>query len=280
MKKNKESYKFVLGMLLARVLGKSYFISELARLVVRVFDNDLNLDMYKNGEFSLLKSLIKILDKDSNIVDVGSNVGEYSLKAFELSFMGKVHLVDPLQRNLDISNNKLLNFGYDRFTLNKFALSNQISSEKFYTNNDHDLSGHDSLHDMKQIGGKESITTIEVDVTTFDNLVEEKKINKVHFMKIDVEGNELSVLEGSRNAFKNKLIDYVQFEYGNAALAARTNLYDFIVFFNQYKYTLYFIKPNGLEKINYDQYLEKRYNIINILAVPTDMIKDISDLVI
>lgn len=269
-------------MLLARVLGKSYFISELARLVVNVFDNDLNPDMQKNGEFALLKFIIKLLDEDSNIVDVGSNVGEYSLKAVELSFKGKLHLVDPLQRNLDASKNKLLNFGYERFTLYKYALSNPngLSLNKFYINDDHDLSGHDSLHDMNRIGSKESTTAIEVDITTFDNLVEEKKISKVHFMKIDVEGNELNVLEGSRQAFENNIIDYVQFEYGNAALAARTNLYDFIVFFQKYKYKLYFIKPNGIEEIHYDQSLEKRYNIINILAVPKDMINNISDLVI
>ena len=52
-----------------------------------------------------------------------------------------------------------------------------------------------------------------VEVTTIDNLIKNNALQAPSIIKIDVEGMELSVMQGMKNMFKSKYPPVVAFEY-------------------------------------------------------------------
>jgi|GEM_PF-5255806 len=80
------SLKLVLTRPLAALVSKSYYFTKFVRLVVSVYDNDANADMYKNGEFKLVNLISSIYEgggESSVFVDVGANVGDWSAALIE-----------------------------------------------------------------------------------------------------------------------------------------------------------------------------------------------------
>ena len=55
-------------------------------------------------------------------------------------------------------------------------------------------------------------------LANFDEISEELEINKINFMKIDVEGFESDVLRGASGLLQNKKIDYILFEIQDTIL--------------------------------------------------------------
>jgi FkbM family methyltransferase len=61
-----------------------------------------------------------------------------------------------------------------------------------------------------------------VDVVTIDETIDRFGIDVVDFMKLDVEGNELAVLQGSQRALQSKRIRALTFEFGCGNINSRT----------------------------------------------------------
>lgn len=59
-----------------------------------------------------------------------------------------------------------------------------------------------------------------------DDFCREANISHIHFLKLDVEGNEYKLLENSAEMLNGK-IDYIQIEFGGANIDARTYFRDF-----------------------------------------------------
>jgi hypothetical protein len=85
---------------LAKLFAKNYYATEFARMIVQIFDNDQNPVFKENGELRLLTHLVSISNNESNFVDVGANVGDYSTELIKAGLIGNLFLVDPLEKNL------------------------------------------------------------------------------------------------------------------------------------------------------------------------------------
>jgi hypothetical protein len=120
---------------------------------------------------------------------------------------------------------------------------------------------------MQTIGYDYLTTRHTVEATTLDKFCEDNGIDHISFMKCDVEGNELSVLMGSQGMLMKAAIDYLQFEFGHAARAARVFLYDIYSFLHGFGYEIFVVKPKGLEKFVYSPWEENKYNMANFFAV-------------
>lgn len=134
--------------------------------------------------------------KDGDVaVDIGANLGAYSYK---LSMMGfKVFAFEPnpycVSRLISwIGNRK-------NVVLHTKALSNFTGSDEFYvpiTNNGF------SEHALGSLRAEPSLVqTIQVDVRKLDDY----NIENIKLIKIDVEGAELGVLEGSLNTIRKNM---------------------------------------------------------------------------
>lgn len=251
----------------AGLLAKNYYLTQFARMVVRAYDNDCNGDIESNGEMLVQKRIVAASTPDSVFLDVGANVGDWTAALIGSGVQGRIVAIDPLARNLAAIRGKLVALGYGNFNLVECALSESTGVVKFFTNKDSELSGHDSLFDMRAIGYSESLECVEVSTRTLDDLAQELAIERIHFLKIDVEGNELSVLKGARGLLGRGGIDFIQIEFGHAARAARVYLHDIVSFIAQYDYRIFVIKPNGLMPLQFTPFTENLYSYINFLIV-------------
>lgn len=273
-------FKSFLNDFLPKLFAKSYYVTQLCRRIVQVYDNDQNVIFKENGELNLLTHITKISDRESVFIDVGANVGDYSVELVKAGITGKLFLVDPLERNLSVSRQKILNLNFNNFELIQCALSDSTGKQSFYTNIDKNLSAHDSLHDMSSIGYSEKTEKIEVQVKKLDDVMSQLKIEKIHFLKIDVEGNELYVLRGADKNLKRGVISFIQFEFGNASKASRVYLHDIVFLLESKQYKIFVIKPKGLEPLNFTPFTEARYSYINLLAVHKNSMRSISNITI
>jgi len=109
-----------------------------------------------------------------------------------------------------------------------------------------------------------------VQVTTVDEYCCEEGIPHIDFMKVDVEGHELSVMRGTADMLKKQAIDYVQFEYGGCCIDSRTLFLDMYDFLTSFGYIIGKIMPNGVEFYDkYDQRLET-FQMANFFACKPD----------
>jgi FkbM family methyltransferase len=254
---------------IAKVFGRSYYLTQFARLIVKYYDNDGNGNMATNGEIRVQTIISAFSKKESNVIDVGANVGDWSENWLKLSPKGKLYVIDPLERNIEIARQKLSTHceSEQQVYFEQCALSNNIASTSFYTNNDERLSGHDSLMDMGLIGYRESTTCIEVDTLTLDSLSLKIGLLEILFLKIDTEGSEFKILQGAKELLRQEAIEFIQIEFGHAARADRVFLHDIVNLMSQYNYSIFIIKPNGLAPLNFSPFTENRYSYINLLMV-------------
>ena len=105
---------------------------------------------------------------------------------------------------------------------NNFGLSDYQSETKLFTVKK--SSGLASLYidEGNNFDGAELIS-----LKTLDDYCEENAVKTIHFLKIDVEGHELSVLKGAMNMLSGNKISVIQFEFGARNLSSRTYFHDF-----------------------------------------------------
>ena len=87
----------------------------------------------------------------------------------------------------------------------------------------------------------------------------------IDYVKIDVEGHELSVLEGIGEFIKK--IKLIQFEFGGSNIDTRTYFKDFWNYFNKYDFTIYRITPQGLLYISKYWEMDEIFLVTNYIAI-------------
>ncbi len=160
--------------------------------------NDLGVDralidygVWGADEVSLFETLIKTGD---TVYDVGANIGASALPIANLvGPSGSVHCFEPQKYVfLKLCANILVN-GISNITPNLLAASNSLDVSVNFPFKDYKrdhISGGEPLQETLNFGNP-------VGTTTLDNY--RSRTGQVHFVKIDVEGHEVTVLYGMRN---------------------------------------------------------------------------------
>jgi FkbM family methyltransferase len=151
--------------------------------------------------FEDLKVIIKLLNVDDVFFDIGANFGMYTLAVHDK--FGKnvdIHCFEPEHDAFRrLSQSRLLNKA--KWELNKFALGEQNG----WTRITNSLGGYNHI---VQSGSEGDL----IPVMTLDEYLLQSQIKKVKVVKIDVEGFELFVLKGAKNALKDKTFENIIFE--------------------------------------------------------------------
>jgi len=129
------------------------------------------------------------------VVDVGAHVGKYTLKSGNLvGSNGKIISLEPNPETYKILEKNIKLNKINAIPL-QLAVSNKKGTEKFYLA---DYRGKDSIiKDGSELG------TLEVETDTLDNILHSLHLQKVDWIKIDVQGAEVLVLEGAQDTIKN-----------------------------------------------------------------------------
>jgi len=145
---------------------------------------------YGLDEFNDMGFLLHFLRKEDVFIDVGSNVGSYTiLSSAEIG--AKTISIEPVPSTFDfLANNISLNNISGLVDAHNIALGARNGSIRFTTTQD--TVNHVAINNEKDL--------IEVQVNTLDSVI--KEINPC-LIKIDVEGYESEVLKGADITLKN-----------------------------------------------------------------------------
>ena len=182
--------------------------------------NDINdkKKLKDKGYLSLDEIYLKYTPSNPIIVDVGANKGESIKKFSNILSNPTIHSFEPnsdefkeLQKKYGNKNNIFLN-NYalgDKKEVKKFNIASKSANSSFNNLN----LGTDWLKiRSKQLNTTQEkyITKIEkVNVTTLDNYVQEKSIDRIDLLKIDTQGYEDKVLAGSLETIKKNKISII-----------------------------------------------------------------------
>lgn len=194
------------------IFSSTFFLKNKKRL--KSFGNyNLYLDVseytawsyfYKNQEKDEIKFIKEIIKDKDNIIDVGANLGFYSLLFSSLTPNGKVFSFEPYTKNFK----KLL----ENIKLNKkknikpfkLGLSDKKGIAKLFLTGKTNLNeGGNFISLNEKIIPSSKVEFEEIKIDILDEIID-KNIN-FKLAKIDTEGNELLVLKGMKNILKNNL---------------------------------------------------------------------------
>ncbi len=220
---------------------KKFFFSQsylLKKRLKRAIDNNYE------KELSLIE---RFANKSRDAIDVGVYRGVYSLKLsqnfkFVHSFEPNPLLFPYLSKNLEkiIKNIKLYNLALSNKD-SETVLKLPIRSRSIFKDNIEELYqlGAASIHPNNEF---ENFKKVPVNTEKLDNL----SINNIGFIKIDVEGHELEVIEGAKKTIiKNKPILLIEIEKRHS----KRSVEETIGFINNLNYDCYFVKDEDLRPI-------------------------------
>jgi len=261
-----------LGKAAAPLLTRIFMLGSLAK-VMQLLESYLAFVQGKGAgagwdiqtESSIAVSLIH--RPDAIIFDVGAHHGKWSqhiLRALGPSNKCRIFQFEPLQHN----QTRLRSLDLPRTILVEAAVSDKSGIATLYTPDA--WSPIASLHSRRDSYLQQyRFTEEKVNVVTIDEVINDYKIDTVDIMKLDIEGNELAALHGSRESLKSKRIKALTFEFGSGNINSRTYFHDFWDILHPYGYAIKRICPGGLLVPIEEYYEDLEYfrGVTNYLAV-------------
>jgi FkbM family methyltransferase len=227
------------------------------------FNNEGNFNF--TGEIIMSKLLS--LDSSNNLfLDVGGNKGDYSSMILK-NTKCNVILYEP--QKIHEKKFNLISKRYPaRFNYQSIGIS--------------DFKGDSKLAYQYEGSGQAKISSInlnnnykyeKIKVDFIDNLFQ--KYEKIDGMKIDVEGHELSVINGANKLIAENQFKFIQIEFNTCQLENKNTLFDFISLLEDF--IPYRILPSGigLLKINPASEYDLNYIHQNVIFIRKNMIKDV-----
>ncbi len=185
--------------------------------------------------------------------DIGANKGIYTeelLTRNKNKSIIKAFLFEPAKTNINYLNEKF--HDYENIEVVPYALSDSEKICTLYA--DEPGSGGASLSELNHSNFnqnktfREEIKTMRLDQYWGDDNAD----LIIDYVKIDVEGHELSVLKGFGKLIHK--IRLIQFEFGHQNIETRIFFRDFWDFFKSYNFELYRITPFNIYRL--DNYFE------------------------
>lgn len=220
--------------------------------IIRNFDGDLSLKInrswsmsfaiYWSGfhEFHEFLFLHRYLKPGMVFVDAGANIGEYTLFAAKRVVGGRVLSFEPMPSiHLMLKENVALNH-FINVQLFNCGLSDKpgvLALHEVADTNE----GLSSFFPREHNSGR----AFEVPLETFDSVASNERIQRLDFIKMDIEGSELYALRGARESIEKfrpaVMIEISEPMYNAAGYTAR----EVFSFFEQLRYQPFEITKYG-----------------------------------
>ncbi|MGB7712280.1 MAG: FkbM family methyltransferase [Microcoleus sp.] len=166
----------------------------------------------------------RLVRQGMTVFDIGANIGNYSLLFSDLvGAEGKVYSFEPtsttfrkLKERVQIENNQnIFLFQNAVFSENKLIEFNEFPDDFSVWNSIGRPQMENPANPQEYVP---LVKTETVSAITVDSFCQEHNIEKIDYLKIDVEGAESDVLKGSMNLLARKAIEFIQFEISQKML--------------------------------------------------------------
>lgn len=267
-------FKRILKFLLAPFLGKrrfQRFFRSLYLLGLKGMNISSSSDVRGSGEQWVLKFMTKTIKSEGQgplvVFDVGANKGDYSKLVYsELTRCSRpfvIYAFEPARSSFTLLQKTL--GGFKNVILQNLALGEKSEKAVLFSNEPN--SGLASLHQrqLKHLGLNFDLQE-EVQVIVLDDFCRQHSIRRIHFLKIDVEGHELSILKGAKEMLGRGVIDFIQFEFGGTQIDSRVFFRDFFNLLSG-RFYIYRILKDGLCLLPKYSESEEIFLTANFLAV-------------
>lgn len=189
---------------------------------------------FESGILNLFKAELKSGDV---FLDIGANIGQHAMYAS--CFSKKVYAFEPIKRLYDQFNNSVFVNNILNIQIFNYALGDKKEDLNIYSNEINMGASSILVSENRKV---EQV----IKVLRLDDEYENMNIEKVDFVKIDVEGYELNVLLGMRNIiqkYKPKiLVEFTPFFYNKIDASISKKLYDFLI---ENKYEIWDVDNDG-----------------------------------
>jgi FkbM family methyltransferase len=185
-----------------------------------------NLGFYEVGTIDVIQQCLLPTD---NFVDVGASIGLMSLVASKKCSRGMILAFEPqkerfeiLKKNVELNDCKNIQAFNNGLGENNEQL--QLHTDIFSP----------SIVDVENSNGNHEL----IDILVLDEVLENKGINTIKFIKMDVEGFELNVLKGARSILSKKDAPIICVEYVKRLQLLNqgdVSMVDFIKSINDYR---------------------------------------------
>jgi FkbM family methyltransferase len=147
------------------------------------------LAVYRTHEPCASELLSQSLKPGMTFIDIGSNLGYYSLLANRIvGRTGRVVAIEPMPQNADLSRHNFLLNGAANIVCRQIAISDHNGFLPLH------VSAKSNWHSLNPVPWP--TRELLVPACTLDSLVTELSLSRVDFIRMDLEGYETTVLNG------------------------------------------------------------------------------------
>lgn len=221
------------------------------------------------SEKNILKYFLKTYDKENKILfDIGANIGTWSKLAISQDNNISVFAFEAINQTY-INLKKNFNQKKHSITITNKAMSNEVGEFDIYNFGENEGTNSFFKNEIFYQKSEKIIPKVEkVATTTIDTFCKDNNIKTVDYIKCDTEGNDLNVILGSKEMFKNNSIIAFQFEYNWRWINAKSYLKNVFDFFEDTNYLIGKITSNKVKIISkwnpeLEQFYESNYLIVH-----------------
>ncbi|MCS4044987.1 FkbM family methyltransferase [Salinibacter ruber] len=172
---------------------KNYDIIKVKKLEIKIRSKQITIEM-KVGNIKQHSYLEKYINKNSVVLDLGSNKGEFSEEIV------KKHGCKAY--GIEANPNVIKNIENDKVQIHNIAISNKNGEISINIPKNGDAST--TFHEKSD--------SVEVNCITIERFMEKKDIETVDLLKIDIEGEEIKVIKSSIDTLTSR-VKQISVEY-------------------------------------------------------------------
>jgi FkbM family methyltransferase len=245
-----------------KVLRKTFAVSG---------DDDYLREMGQEFEPDNVKLLALLCDDDSRVLDIGANIGMTSLAFSQICPRGQIAAIEPHPRAFQYLRRNVAEADSGNIKIFNFALGSRDGLAL--------LQGHPSnlacsfIADNYKIPASDHFSH-EITVKRLDQTFRELSLDRLDFMKVDVEGFELEVFAGAKETLATyRPIVFLEMNHWCLNIFRRMSIPEFrerLMEFFPYVYAidgldyLDYVDQRNIHHINYHHVLNFRF--MNLVA--------------
>ncbi|MDJ0688700.1 MAG: FkbM family methyltransferase [Xenococcaceae cyanobacterium MO_188.B32] len=236
---------------------------------IRCYPKSLSSDCVINYglyDYNEMIFLLRYLRDGDSFVDVGANIGVYTLLAASKIHFGLIYSFEALAENyIRLQENLRLNH-FEQVKTYPIAISDKVGEISF------NPAGGDALG---FISNTTTSNTITVPTDTLDNLILNSDISKFTLAKMDIEGAELLALKGATSLLKQQrpYVWILEINYRTVKNFGRSEK-EVVDFLQSYGYGLYHydVDTNQIIPITWKE--KKGDNVLAIASPHLDFVRN------